>query len=84
MKVWKDAKKMRETNQLLELGKTVQCPVVAIHGDFDPHPLEGVEKPLKRILRDFRFVLLKNCGHTPWLEKQAQEEFYRELEKAVQ
>ena len=28
-------------------------------------------------LKNFRFVLLEKCGHTPWLERWAREGFYR-------
>ena len=52
---------------------------MAIHGDYDPHPASGVKEPLSRILRDFRFILLDHCGHTPWKEVEAKEKFYREL-----
>jgi pimeloyl-ACP methyl ester carboxylesterase len=58
--------------------------VVAIHGDYDPHPAEGVEKPLDSVLRRFRFVLLKNCGHRPWAERQARDAFYRVLEEELE
>ena len=58
--------------------------MVAIHGDYDPHPAEGVQKPLSALIEEFRFVLLKKCGHTPWLERQAQEEFYKVLEEELQ
>ena len=77
---WKDAAELRKSGQLLELGKEIKCPVVAIHGDYDPHPAEGVQKPLSGVLKDFRFILLRNCGHKPWLERQARSEFYRILE----
>jgi pimeloyl-ACP methyl ester carboxylesterase len=53
--------------------------VVAIHGDYDPHPAEGVQKPLSAILENFRFILLKNCGHKPWVERQARDRFYAVL-----
>ncbi len=75
--VWRDADLLRASGELLELGKQIECPVVAIHGDYDPHPAEGVEKPLSKILKDFRFILLTNCGHEPWLEKEARDEFYK-------
>jgi pimeloyl-ACP methyl ester carboxylesterase len=78
--VWADGKKIRQTGRLLKLGKLIRCPVVAIHGDFDPHPAEGVEDPLRVFLKDFKMILLKDCGHTPWLERKAREDFYRELE----
>jgi pimeloyl-ACP methyl ester carboxylesterase len=78
-KVWKDAERLRSSGMLLELGKNIQCPVIAIHGDYDPHPVEGVERPLTPILKDFRLFLLKNCGHLPWIEREAVGEFYRIL-----
>jgi len=63
--VWKDAKELRSTGKLLEYGKKITCPVVAIHGDYDPHPAEGVREPLSKTIKDFRFVLLEKCGHKP-------------------
>ena len=78
--VWKEAARLRRRGKLLELGKKIACPVVAIHGDYDPHPAEGVQKPLSAVLKDFRFILLKNCGHMPWIERQARDAFYRILE----
>ena len=74
--VWNDAVALRSSGELLKLGKQIQCPMVAIHGDYDPHPHEGVQKPLSTILKSFKFVLLKNCGHMPWIEKEAISEFY--------
>ncbi len=77
--VWSQAVELRKSGKLLEAGKGIQCPVVAIHGDHDPHPAEGVQKPLAGVLKDFRFVLLDKCGHTPWIERQARDEFFRVL-----
>lgn len=77
--VWRDAAGLRRSGRLLELGKRIDCPVVAIHGDYDPHPAQGVREPLSSVLRDFRFVLLRSCGHRPWMERQARDEFYRVL-----
>jgi pimeloyl-ACP methyl ester carboxylesterase len=53
--------------------------VVAIHGDYDPHPADGINIPLSNALPDFRFVLLEHCGHYPWIEWQAQVKFYEIL-----
>lgn len=77
--VWQEAAELRRIGRLLEWGKKIQCPVVAIHGDYDPHPAEGVIKPLISILNDFQFILLKNCGHKPWMERWARDEFYQIL-----
>jgi len=82
-RVWEEASEMRRTGELLNLAAQVKCPVVAIHGDRDPHPAEGVQNPLKTILKEFHFVLLKNCGHKPWIERQARGEFFSILNKEL-
>jgi pimeloyl-ACP methyl ester carboxylesterase len=81
--VWKDASELRRSGKLLEMGRKIRCPVVAIHGDDDPHPAGGVREPLSRVLKDFRFILLEKCGHEPWVERQARERFYEILKEEV-
>jgi pimeloyl-ACP methyl ester carboxylesterase len=83
--VWREAGALRKRGDLLAMGRRIHCPVVAIHGDFDPHPADGVRLPLSRVLCDFRFILLERCGHRPWIERAARERFFvilqAELEK---
>ncbi len=81
--IWPEAAELRASGKLLMLGSQIQCPVVAIHGDHDPHPAAGVEEPLGRLLREFRFVLLRNCGHHPWLERQTKAEFFGVLRQEL-
>jgi pimeloyl-ACP methyl ester carboxylesterase len=68
---------------LLELAQLVKSPVVAIHGDHDPHPAEGVREPLSQNVNDFRFILLEECGHTPWIESNARDKFYVILKSLI-
>lgn len=81
--VWTQADKLRSTGELLRLGEKIQCPVVAIHGDYDPHPGEGVKEPLSRVIKDFKFILLRQCGHRPWIERNAKDDFYKVLKKEI-
>lgn len=74
--VWGEAQAMRRDGRLAALIAEVRCPVLALHGDYDPHPAEGVRGPLAAALPDFRFVLLEHCGHLPWIERQAKDQFY--------
>jgi len=81
--VWAEAEELRRPGELLKIIKRVECPVLAIHGDFDPHPAEGVEKPLRQAVKDFRPILLKYCGHEPWKERRAMDRFYQILEEEL-
>ena len=81
--VWNRANEMRISGELLEMGKGIICPVLAIHGDYDPHLAEGVEEPLSRVLKGFRFILLEKCGHYPWRERNARGRFYDILKQEV-
>lgn len=79
-KVWPEAAALRKSGKLLSLAQQVMCPVVALHGDHDPHPAAGVQKPLSTIFKDFKFHLLEHCGHKPWQEKQARDKFFAILQ----
>ncbi len=74
--IWPQANAMRSKGELtLALGK-LQCPVTVIHGDHDPHPIEGVIEPLKEQGIHADVHLLPKCGHSPFKERHAKEEFY--------
>jgi pimeloyl-ACP methyl ester carboxylesterase len=81
--VWEQASQLRASGELLKFGKCIQCPVIAIHGDYDPHDPEGVKKPLSCTLKQFRFILLNECGHCPWIERKAKEQFYMILKQEI-
>jgi pimeloyl-ACP methyl ester carboxylesterase len=78
-RVLKEVQEMRASGELLTLADQLQCSVVAIHGDYDPHPADGVRKPLTEKLKDFRFIALEKCGHKPWIEKWAKDKFFAVL-----
>ena len=80
--VWPEAAALRASGELLRRARNLPCPVLAIHGEHDPHPVAGVYEPLAD-LPHFRCVPLPCCGHTPWLERQAREPFFRVLAAAL-
>lgn len=82
-KVWAEAQRLRVSGELLELGGKIQCPVVAIHGDYDPHLVKGVREPLSRVIENFTFILLLKCGHFPWMERYARDKFYEILKEEI-
>jgi pimeloyl-ACP methyl ester carboxylesterase len=82
--VWPQAAALRQSGGLLSLGKDIKCPVLAIHGDYDPHPVEGIRVPMADVIKDFRLILLAKCGHVPWMEREAKNIFYEILEQETE
>ena len=80
--VWGEVENFRSKGGFEKAVKKIKCSVVAIHGDYDPHPSDGVKNILSA-LGDFTFYLLDVCGHYPWLEKHAKEKFYSILKKEI-
>lgn len=83
IRVWKEASALRRTGKLLTCFQRISCPVVAIHGIYDPHPAAGVRDPLTAVLADFRFILLEKCGHCPWEEVEARDRFFAILKAGL-
>lgn len=81
--VWEEADAMRRSGELLSRASAVRCSVTAIHGDYDPHPYRGVEAPLSKVLDAFQFILLPKCGHEPWREQYARDDFFQVLRDEI-
>jgi hypothetical protein len=79
--VWQEAAELRRSGALLELGRTIRCPVVAIHDDYDPHPAEGISTPISRIVKDFRFLLLETVDIIPGTRRRRESHFSRSLSR---
>lgn len=78
----KEIGRMRECGELARIAGSVSCPVTAIHGLYDPHPLEGVTSVLAG-RENFRLIPLEECGHDPWKEKYAREHFFKALREEI-
>ncbi len=81
--VWPEMREHRASGALLSQGKSIRCPVVAMHGDYDPHPVPGIRDPLQGVVKDFRMQVLKDCGHYPWLERRARDAFCELMQEEI-
>jgi pimeloyl-ACP methyl ester carboxylesterase len=81
--IWNEAAGLRASGGLLQLVDKINCPVTVIHGEYDPHPLDGVRLPIEKKIQDFHVYILKKCGHDPWKEKYARERFYEIIRKEM-
>ncbi len=81
--IWQEAFAMRKRGEMMTMGQNITCEVVAIHGDQDPHPDYAIKASLEKVIKNPRFYTLRNCGHTPWKERDAEELFYEILAKEL-
>jgi pimeloyl-ACP methyl ester carboxylesterase len=83
-KVWPDFVMLRDTPGYLkkEFSK-IDLPTVVIHGDYDPHPIEGIRPFLKSCIANIQFYILTKCGHYPWIERHARDQFFEILQNEV-
>ncbi len=80
--VWPQAAQLRASGKLLQFLKRISCPVSVVHGNQDPHPLSGVLTPLAQAGITPQVLELAQCGHSPFAEQFARDEFYRFLLQA--
>jgi pimeloyl-ACP methyl ester carboxylesterase len=78
-----ESHKLYAGTDLLKVLAAIRCPVVAINGDSDTRPAEGIKEPLEHVVKDFRFIMLDKCGHMPWYEKYAREKFFEVLREEI-
>ncbi|MFP4474014.1 MAG: alpha/beta fold hydrolase [Desulfatibacillaceae bacterium] len=81
-RAWPTGDALRRSGRLLKAIEGIQCPVVAVHGDYDPHPARAV-LDLEGRVEQFRFILLEKCGHRPWVERHARERFFHILREEL-
>lgn len=57
----------------------ISAAVTMIHGDDDPHPGRLIYDCLAQFIRNLQYIGLPRCGHKPWGEQYAKDEFYKLL-----
>ncbi len=60
--------------------RRIASPVLMVHGADDPHPGAEIRDSLAPFLVDLRYVELPACGHYPWLERAARDDFFEILD----
>jgi len=82
--VWKDFVKLRnKPNYIKSEFSKINIPAILIQGDYDPHLTKEVYSFLKKCIPKIKLYELEKCGHYPWIEKYAKNNFYKILKDAI-
>lgn len=73
---WQDMLRLQHAGVYPAAFKNINIPVLMIHGAYDPHPGRMIRDSLAPYLPQLEYIELMDCGHYPWLERKAREEFF--------
>jgi pimeloyl-ACP methyl ester carboxylesterase len=76
---WEDALRLQAEGAEPAAFAAVDCPVLMLHGDDDPHPGPATCERLRRFIPQIRYRSFARCGHRPWAERYAREPFLAAL-----
>jgi len=57
----------------------IRVPVLMLHGAQDPHPGREIHALLRRYMPQIEYREWARCGHQPWRERHAREEFFEQM-----
>jgi pimeloyl-ACP methyl ester carboxylesterase len=77
---WADMVRLQRDGVYPAAFAAIDVPVLMLHGDVDPHPGSLIAEDLRRYIPHLEYRELPKCGHSPWLERHARDEFFASLE----
>ena len=81
--IWSEAAGLRTSGKILDSFRRIKCKLYLIQGAMDPHPINGITIPLQEIGGACENYVLDKCGHSPFMERYAKDEFYEILHQII-
>jgi len=78
---WADMLRLQREGILPAAFAAIDCPVIMLHGTHDPHPGEMTRRTIATRVPHLEYRQWTRCGHYPWLERCARDEFFTLLRK---
>jgi pimeloyl-ACP methyl ester carboxylesterase len=76
---WSDMIRLQEAAVYPAAFKAITCPVLMLHGSYDPHPGGMIREGLQKIIPHLEYTEFDRCGHSPWIEEHARDRFLSAL-----
>jgi pimeloyl-ACP methyl ester carboxylesterase len=77
---WDDMVRLQAAGVYPAAFAAISSPVLMLHGLYDPHPGRMIRDSLRPYLPNLKYVEWERCGHSPWKERFARDDFFRVLE----
>ncbi len=76
---WEDIVRLQNEGVYPAAFAAIKSPVLMLHGAVDPHPGKMIRASLQHYIPQLEYREWERCGHYPWLEKAARDEFFSVL-----
>ncbi len=76
---WADVLRLQREGIEPAIFDAIDAPILMLHGDEDPHPGRAISNALRGHVRRLEYVALPECGHEPWRERRARQQFFQVL-----
>jgi pimeloyl-ACP methyl ester carboxylesterase len=81
---WSDMVRLQDAGVYPAAFKSITCPVLMLHGSYDPHPGALIRDGLQKFIPHLEYTELDRCGHSPWIEEHARDRFLSILRSWLQ
>jgi pimeloyl-ACP methyl ester carboxylesterase len=81
---WNDMLRLQESGVYPAAFTSIACPVLMLHGSYDPHPGGLIRDGLREFIPHLEYLELERCGHAPWIEAHARDRFLSSLRAWLQ
>ena len=76
---WSDMLRLQDAGVYPAAFAAITSPVMMLHGADDPHPGAMIRDGLARWIPRLEYREFARCGHEPWRERGARDEFFAAL-----
>ncbi len=73
---WDDMLRLQREGVYPAAFRSIESPVLMLHGAVDPHPGALIRESLEPFLQRLEYREWERCGHYPWLERAIRREFF--------
>ena len=73
---WGDMQRLLDDGIYPKAFAVIESPVLMLHGQYDPHPGRMILDSLLPYIPQLEYHELERCGHSPWIEKSARQDFF--------
>ncbi|MDJ0848872.1 MAG: alpha/beta hydrolase [Myxococcota bacterium] len=79
IETWTDMLRRQESGVCPAEFSSIRCPVLMLHGAYDPHPGAMIRDGLAAHVPQLEYQEFERCGHRPWVEEHARRPFLDRL-----